>query len=82
VIDENGEHVGGAGGAASEPASRSGLSEGASSGSGQIEIPLGTPITEEELEHLRHLARDPNPRGATSATQLEPDDLGQSDPQE
>ena len=83
MIDENGEHVGGTGGAASEPASQASSSDDAPSGSGQIELPLGTPITDEELDHLKRMARQPNPRAGTNDAQQEPDALGQSDdPQE
>jgi hypothetical protein len=83
VIDENGQHVGGTGGAASRPASQAGASEDAPAGSGQIELPLGTPITDLELDHLKKMARQPNPRSDANDANRNPDDSGQSDdPQE
>lgn len=81
------EHVGGAGGASSEAGSESDSATpengGVSPGSGQIEIPLGTPVTDEELERLKELARRPDPRrGATDSRSDSAGSAQRDEPQE
>jgi hypothetical protein len=51
-------HAGGAHGAASEPvAPESGEDDGESIGAGDIEIPLGVPVSAEEFARLKEEAR-------------------------
>jgi hypothetical protein len=72
-------HVGGAGGAesASAPDDASRGNDDESVGSGDVEIPLGVPMGEEELRRLKEAARRPGRGGAGEVTEQE--DEGRDD---
>jgi len=56
--EEENPHVGGTGGMSSQPDSRDAdTPENASVGPGDIEIPIGVPVSEEEFRRLKEEAR-------------------------
>jgi hypothetical protein len=61
--------AGGAGGAASPsaPEDASGRDDEESTGAGDIEVPLGLPVSEEEFRRLKEAARSPGRGGADEA---------------
>jgi hypothetical protein len=77
---EQDPHVGTGSGAASGPAPAGSPSrDDEAPGSGDVEIPLGMPISEEEFRRLKEAARRPDRNGAGEDTGREQDDEGRDD---
>jgi hypothetical protein len=74
--EEENPHVGGTSGASSQAASRdAGTPENADAGAGNIEIPIGMPVSDEEFRRLKEEARRPVRGGEEDA-----EDAAQEDP--
>jgi hypothetical protein len=71
-------HVGGAGGGASQPAPEDppGANGEESIGSGEIEVPLGSPVSDDEFRRLKREASSPGRDDAEEVTGQAQEDEG------
>ena len=78
---EENPHVGVAGGGASHPTSGDAPSgnDAQSIGSGDIEVPLGLPVSEEEFRRLKEEASSPSRDGAEEVTEPAQEDEDRDD---
>jgi hypothetical protein len=78
---EEDPHVGGSGGASSQPTSDAAGSgdEHDSVAGGDIEIPLGVPVSEEEFRRMKEAAKHPGGADEEDASEQAQEDEGRDD---
>lgn len=78
--EEENPHAGGTGGASSRPDSRdAGAADTENAGTGDIEIPIGVPVSEEDFRRLKDQARHPVRSGDEDAADQAQENNGSHD---